>query len=200
MNYKDFNDYELINFIAEGNEDASNILLKKYEPLIKKEALKLLPYCDKSGLDINDLIQEGLIGLHHAIEKYKEQSDVMFYTYALKCIQRKMISTLVGVNRKKNKPLNESISLDDDNTLIKILKDGTPNPEEYIMNSETEKILISNIKLSLTDFECNVFDLFISGFNYIEIANILDKDIKSIDNAIQRIKKKIKNINNKDLY
>ena len=194
MDYKDFNDYELINYIAEGNEDASNILLKKYEPLIKKEASKLLPFCDKSGLDINDLVQEGLIGLHHAIEKYKEQSDVMFYTYALKCIQRKMLSTLVGVNRKKNRVLNESVSLDDDNTLIKILKDSTPNPEEFIINTEREETLISNIKFSLTDFECNVFDLFISGFTYIEIAKILDKDVKSIDNAIQRIKKKIKNI------
>ena len=57
MDYKDFNDYELINYIHEGNEDASNIILKKYEPLIKREALKLLPLCNNSGLDLNDLIQ-----------------------------------------------------------------------------------------------------------------------------------------------
>ena len=195
MDYKDFNDYELINYISEGNEEASNILLKKYEPLIKKEALKLLPYCENFGLDLNDLIQEGLIGLNHAIERYQEQTDVMFYTYALKCIKRKMLSIITSLGRQKNKVLNESISYDDDaNALIKIIRDSNQTPEEAIMSKEDEEKLIEKIECKLTDFECEVFELLISGLKYNEISKILDKDKKSIDNTIQRIKAKIKKI------
>ena len=195
MDYKDFNDYELINYIAEGNEDASNILLKKYEPLITREAIKLLPLCTNLGYELNDLVQEGLIGLNHAIERYHEQSDVLFYTYALKCIKRKMLSTIVTANRNKNRILNESISYDDeDNMLIKIIKDNSPNPEELIINHDNNQELINKIKDSLTDFEDEVFDLLIAGFKYDEIAKILEKDKKSIDNTIQRIKSKIKKL------
>ena len=198
MDYKDFNDYELINYIHEGNEDANNIILKKYEPLIKREALKLLPLCNNSGLDLNDLIQEGMIGLNHAIERYQEQSDVLFYTYAQKCIRRKMISIVVSLGRNKNKILNESISYDDeDNLLLKIVKDSSPNPEEIILNKEQEEVLNSKIKSELTDFENEVYDLLINGLKYGEIATILKKDRKSIDNTIQRIKTKIRKILNK---
>ena len=197
MDYKDFNDYELINYIHEGNEDANNIILKKYEPLIKREALKLLPLCNNSGLDLNDLIQEGMIGLNHAIERYQEQSDVLFYTYAQKCIRRKMISIVVSLGRNKNKILNESISYDDeDNLLLKIVKDSSPNPEEIILNKEQEEVLNSKIKSELTDFENEVYDILINGLKYGEIATILGKDRKSIDNTIQRIKTKIKKILN----
>lgn len=198
MDYKDFNDYELINYIHEGNEDANNIILKKYEPLIKREALKLLPLCNNSGLDLNDLIQEGMIGLNHAIERYQEQSDVLFYTYAQKCIRRKMISIVVSLGRNKNKILNESISYDDeDNLLLKIVKDSSPNPEEIVLNKEQEEVLSSKIKSELTDFENEVYDLLINGLKYGEIATILGKDRKSIDNTIQRIKTKIRKILNK---
>ena len=197
MEYKDFNDYELINYISEGNEDASNILLKKYEPLIIKEAHKLLPLCSNTGLDLNDLVQEGMIGLNHAIERYKEQSDVLFYTYAQKCIKRKMISIIVGIGRKKNRVLNESISYDDeDNLLIKVLKDSALTPEEIVISEEQEEKLIKKIKRNLTDFEFEVFELLISGLKYVEISEILGKDKKSIDNTIQRIKTKIKKIIN----
>ena len=78
MEYKDFNDYELLNYIQEGNEDANNIIIKKYEPLINKIAMKMLPYCKNNGLEKSDLVQEGMIGLNHAIERYHEQKDVLF--------------------------------------------------------------------------------------------------------------------------
>ena len=196
MQYKDYNDYELLNYIAEGNEDANNILIKKYEPLINKISVKMLPYCKNNGLDINDLIQEGMIGLNHAVEKYQEMENILFYTYAKTCIERKIISVVIKSNRAKNKILNESISYDDDeNLLIKFIKSENPGPEEQLINLEIEEALVSKIKTKLTDFEDQVFELLISGFKYKEIASILDKDEKSIDNAIQRIKNKIKNIN-----
>ena len=91
MEYKDFNDYELLNYIAEGNEEANNILIKKYEPLINKIASRMLPYCKNNGLDLSDLVQEGMIGLNHAIDKYQEIENTLFYTYASKCIKRKIL-------------------------------------------------------------------------------------------------------------
>ena len=195
MEYKDFNDYELLDYIAEGNEDANNIIIKKYEPLINKIDLKMLPYCKNNGLDLSDLVQEGMIGLNHAIERYHEKGNTLFYTYALKCIERKIISVVISSNRNKNKILNESISYDDDeNLILKFIKDSSPSPEEVLIGEELEKKLLSKIKDKLTDLEEQVFTLMINGFKYKEIAEILDKDEKSIDNTIQRIKTKIKKI------
>lgn len=195
MEYKDYNDNELISYIAEGNEDANNLLIEKYKPLITKMATKVLPYCRSNGLELSDLVQEGMIGLNHAIMRYHEQDNILFYTYARLCIKRKMLSVAACSNRVKNKVLNESVSYDDDETkLIKVLKDNNPSPEEVIIDLEFEKNLIDRIKLELTDFENQVFDLLISGFERQEIADLLDKDKKSIENAIQRIKIKIKKV------
>ncbi len=195
MEYKDYNDNELISYIAEGNEDANNLLIEKYKPLITKMALKVLPYCTSNGLELSDLVQEGMIGLNHAIERYHEQKDILFYTYARLCIKRKMLSVAACSNRTKNRILNESVSYDDDETkLIKVLKDNNPSPEEVIIDLEYQRDLIDKIKLELTDFENQVFDLLISGFTHQEIADLLDKDKKSIENAIQRIKVKIKKV------
>ena len=106
-----------------------------------------------------------------------------------------MISVVVGSNRGKNKILNESVSYDDDESnLIKVLKDNNPSPEEVILDLEFEKDLIDRIKLELTTLENQVFELLISGFERQEIANLLDKDKKAIENAIQRIKVKIKKV------
>ena len=200
MEYKDFNDYELVYYIHDGNEDANNILIKKYEPLINKVALKMLPYCKGNGLELEDLVQEGMIGLNHAIERYKEQEDILFFTYAKKCIERKIISVVVGSNRNKNKVLNESVSYDnDENQIIKYLQDKNPSPLEEVVNIEKEEDLLKEFKKNLTDFEKQVFELHISGFKYKEIAELLDKSPKSIDNTIQRIKSKLKKqINIKD--
>jgi len=199
MDYKDFNDYELLSYIAEGNEEANNIIIKKYEPLINKIATKMIPYCKGNGLDKSDLIQEGMIGLNHAIERYQEMEDTLFYTYAKTCIERKIISVVISSNRNKNKILNESISYDDEeNLLLKFIKDTNLNPEEYMIDLEIENALIERIKKVLTDLEDQIFELLISGFNYREIAEILDKDQKSIDNGIQRLKNKIKKILNEN--
>lgn len=195
MEYKDFNDYELLSYIKEGNEEANNILIKKYEPLINKIATKMLSYCKNNGLDKSDLIQEGMIGLNHAIDRYQEQENILFYTYAKTCIERKIISVVISSNRNKNKILNESISYDDEeHLLLKFIKDSNPNPEETVIGIEKEKNLLSKIEDNLTDLEQQVFELLISGFKYKEIAEILEKDEKSIDNAIQRLKAKIKKI------
>lgn len=195
MEYKDFNDYELLSYIAEGNEEANNIIIKKYEPLINKIATKMLPYCKNNGLEKSDLIQEGMIGLDHAISRYHEVNNILFYTYAKTCIQRKIMSVIISSNRNKNKILNDSISYDNETNLIsKFIKDSNPNPEEAILDLEIEEDLVIKIKNSLTPLEEQVFSLLIAGFKYNEIAKILDKSKKSVDNTIQRIKQKIKKL------
>lgn len=193
MKYQDYNDYELVQYVAEGNEEANNIIIKKYTPLINSLASKMVKYCKSNGIDYNDLRQEGFIGLNYAINHFNEEKNTIFFTYVKTCIERKMVSALVSSTRLKHKVLNESVSLDNDDIMLdKILTDQLNNPELIIENLELEKSLTKSIKKKLTNFEEQVFELMISDFNYKEIASILDKDKKAIDNAIQRIRNKVK--------
>lgn len=203
MDYKELNDNEIIYYIKDSIEEAKDILFEKYKPLIENIARRFLKYSSNIGLENNDLIQEGYLALNSAIETFDEQKNITFYTYAKNCIERKMISAIVKNNSFKHKVLNESISYeveDSEGTHLlfgNILEDNNYNPLELILNKENEKNLISNIKEKLTELEAKVFDLKINGFSYKEIAEILDKDAKAIDNAIQRIKGKAKiEINN----
>jgi len=195
MNYSDLNDNELIYYAYENDEDANNMLLKKYEPLINSIANRMMKSCSYMGLDKSDLVQEGMIGLNHAINYFNDQKDITFYTYAKTCIERRIISVIVAAKRLKHKALNESISYDmdeEDISFEKILKDNSSNPAEIVTDIEQTEALIENIKEKLTDFELQVFELMLSYFKYGEIAEILDKEKKQIDNAIQRIKMKVR--------
>lgn len=197
MQYKDYNDYELLNYISENNEEANEILFEKYKPLVISFSNKMYKYCHNKGLEINDLIQEGMLGLNLALKNYNQDKEASFYTYAKKCIERKIISLVISTCRLKHKALNDSISfeikLNEDDTFEKLIEDNSYNPEEMIINLERENEIIEKAHTILTDLERQVFDLKISGFNYKEIATILDKSPKTIDNAIQRLKSKIKN-------
>ena len=194
MDYAELNDYELISYINENNEEANNIILKKYEPLINSIVNRMIKYCPYLGLEKSDLIQEGLIGLNHAIGYFNEQKDITFYTYAKTCIERRLISVIVSAKRLKHKNLNESISFDSDTdgTLDFMLKDDSTNPEKIVLNEEMNNELIGLVKEKFTGFESQVFDLMLSYFSYKEIAQMLDKEPKQVDNAIQRIKFKVK--------
>jgi RNA polymerase sporulation-specific sigma factor len=196
MDYSDLNDYELISYINENNEDANNIIIKKYEPLINSIATRMIKTCPYLGIDKSDLVQEGMIALNHAIGYFNEQKDITFYTYVKTCIERRLISTITSAQRLKHKNLNESLSFDTDEegTLDFFLKDETTNPERIVINEESNNEKINLIKEKLTDLENQVFDLLLSSFTYKEIAEILDKEPKQIDNAIQRIKVKVKEV------
>lgn len=201
MDYHDYNDFELLSYIEENNEEASEILFKKYEPLINSFASKMYNYCKNSGLELNDFVQEGRLGLNLAINNYNHNKNAKFYTYAKMCIERNMISMALRAKRLKHKVLNESISLEFDEDerykINSIISDDSYNPEKQVLDYENEKELIENIKNVLTDFEKQVFELKLSSFTYKEIAEILDRDPKSIDNALQRIKVKVKEQLNK---
>lgn len=200
MNYKDYNDFELISYIRENSEEANEIIFEKYKPLIVSLATKMVNYSPNLGLEINDLIQEGMIGLSTAINAFNENDEASFYTYAKTCIERKIISTMIAAKRQKHKILNESMSIelytDDNNTSIidALVVDNSYNPENVIFQTENEIKLIEEIRKELTPLEEQVFDLKISGFKYREIADILDKELKVIDNALNRLKTKVKNI------
>lgn len=199
---KEANDYELLEYISSGNEEALDVMYEKYKPLIVKKAKKSASLANKYGLDINDLIQEGMLGLTQAINNFDINLDIKFYTFANTCIERKMISCFVNAKRSKNKILNESIALQtetEDPDLENFIGDYSLNPEKIVCDKENENNIIDLLLNELTENEKQVFNLRKSGFTYKEIADILGKDSKQIDNTIQRIKKKYKNIVNNNL-
>ena len=195
MNYKDFNDYELLDHIHSCNEDANEIMIYKYRPLTVNLAKKLIKYCN-GGIDLNDLIQEGLVGLNEAVNSFREDKETNFGTYAKLCIERRMYSLVKSTRTYKNKILNESISLEDEdeNNIDRFLVDNRTNPSEMVEENDYQEKVLIELNNQLTDLEKQVFELKKNDFNYKEIAEILDKDPKVIDNTIQRIKAKLKKI------
>lgn len=202
--YRDLNDYELVSMAQEHNEDAINLLHEKYKPLINKKCHKYIKYLHNKGIELADLIQECTIGFEEAIQNFNTNDNVSFYTFANVCMDRQLMSELTRQNRDKYKFLNEAIPLEtideeNDVNLIDFIQDNSNNPELGLLSNEEFKELYSTISKELTALEECVFKLKIQGFGYKEIADILDKDEKSIDNAIQRIKTKIKSIITKNI-
>ncbi len=199
MKYKDYNDSELVSYIAEANEEAMEILYQKYRPLIIGLANKMYKGSENQGIEVNDLIQEGMLGLNQAIKHYSNDKEASFYTFAKTCVERRMLSLLISSKRLKNRILNESISLDIESegkkiNLEELIGSQKDNPYYSLEAKETEMELLCEINQKLTKLEKAVFDLKINGFDYQEISTILKKEPKAIDNALQRIKSKIKKI------
>lgn len=141
MNYKDYNDQELLSFIAEESEESHEILFEKYKPLIVSTATKMIKNCSNLGLEVKDLIQEGYLGLNHAIDTFDQTKDVLFFTYARTCIESRMISLVVSSKRLKHRILNESLSFEateEENTSFEnILGSSTLDPEQCSIEIET---------------------------------------------------------------
>ena len=158
-----------------------------------------------AGGDSDDLIQEGMIGLYKAVRDYDKKKDASFMTFAGMCINRQILNAVTASNRKKNTPLNTYVSFDepvnpeDDSQvkLVDVLKsDKEQNPERLFIDQENAESLEDKLYSVLSDFEKNVLELYMSGKDYIAIAQMLDKPPKSIDNAIQRIRNKVDKITN----
>lgn len=202
MNYDGINDYELLMGVSE-DEEYTSALFKKYQPLIVGMAKRIYYSNQNLGFDLNDLIQEGMIGFSVAINTFNNQKNTMFYTYAKTCIERKFISILKSANRFKYQPLNDSYFVENftSDKLEFLFEDRISNPEFKLIDSENTKEIVLGIKDELTNFESAVFELKINGFTYKEISEILNKDKKAIDNAITRIKTKVtKYINKKNKF
>ena len=153
------------------------------------------------GADTEDIIQEGMIGLYKAIRDYKK-TDASFQTFAKICIDRQVMTAIKTANRKKHLPLNSYLSLnmlayeeDNETTYIDKLEESKIlNPEEIVIDKENVKTLQQQINENLSCLEKKVLNLYLKGRSYATIAKKLEKDEKSIDNAIQRIRKKIEKI------
>lgn len=191
----DTNDNELLYLIDENNEEAMTEIIERYTPKIHKVISK---YKDKGlqvGLDISDLYQEGLIGLMEAIKTFDREKDASFKTFATILIEREIIDMIRSYNRIKYKTLNNAISLDNFSysetaNLYNLIEDNN-TPEIALIEDEE----IKETKKILTDYELKVYELKIDGKTNAEISKILNKDQKSIDNTLNRIRMKIKTKN-----
>lgn len=196
--YKEYNDYELLYYINENDEDANNILFNKYTPVIKNIISKKLSYAEKNGLDYNDLMQEGLIGLNSAINSFKEEKNVMFYTFANVCIERSINNAIRNASRDKHKNLNNSISLDyikeeSNDSLYNEIVNTKDEVLDNILVNEYKSDIYKFVEINCSKLEQEIFNLKIQGYKIKEICEITNKSSKTIDNAVQRLKIKIKN-------
>lgn len=191
----EYNDFELVSLIRENNEESREILYNKYKPIIVKKSTDQIYKLGSYGMEINDLIQEGYIGLDNAINCFNEKENTSFYTFALLCIDRQIITYIKKNTNNKAMVLNDAINLDDGKEYL--FRDNTDIEGSFI-NKEDAKEFINLICDSLSDIEKKVFSLKLEGYDIGEIANLLNKDTKVIYNTLHRIKYKIKLIMNKD--
>lgn len=187
---KELKDEELIRLYREDDAAAMSELIMRYKPLVKNRAR--LFYLE--GGDREDLLQEGMIGLFKAVKEFDCQKEASFATFARICITRQMLSAIEAAGRKKHIFLNESLSLEQlDEVQLADRAGVADGPEKIFFEQENIKQLIASINKKLSPMEKRVLELYISGMDYIEIADTMNKSVKSIDNALQRIRNKMKN-------
>lgn len=195
---KEINDYELINMLRNGYEEAKDILYQKYLYVVETETKKYSKAAYVLGYEYNDLYQDALFGLSDAIANYREDKDASPASFITLCVDRKLQSAIKKAGRRKNAILNNSLSLEEtygenETPLMNLISDKSKNdPLENIVASEKTTKIEEEIKNMLSSNEYEVYLLLISGLKYDEISANLNKDLKQIDNTIQRIKNKIK--------
>ncbi|MBQ4869207.1 RNA polymerase sporulation sigma factor SigH [Priestia megaterium] len=193
-NYDRYKDEDLLNLIHYGNEEALNFLIKKYRGNIQAKASTYF----LRGADKEDLVQEGMIGLYKAIRNFKGNKMSSFKTFAELCIKRQIFTAVKAVTRQKHEPLNAYVSLykplsNQESAymlLDMIAEKNTTNPELLLINQEEFEEKKQKIAELLSKLEQRVWALFINEYSYIEISKVLSIPEKSIDNTIQRIKRK----------
>ena len=188
-------DEMLIHQCRLGDQAALDTIMNKYKPLVIKKARSLFLI----GGETEDLIQEGMIGLFKAVQDFQLDKSVSFYTFAKLCIERQIYSAVTTAGRKKHSPLNGYISLSetDDferNEHLKHLGDIFLNPEEAFLDRERMNMIQEELSKKLSPLESHVFKWFMEGCSYAQIAKVLGKKEKSIDNALHRIKNKLQGI------
>lgn len=184
--YRKISDEELA-VISRADECAAEALMTRYKKAVKSIARQYF----LAGGEEDDLIQEGTLGLFKAITTYDCVSA--FKNYALKCIRSSIISTVRKSTSDKSKALNGYIPIyageDDDKTPF--IKDGVIDPEEEYINVEAAREFMANVKQALSGYEYDILTTYLEGYSYADIAARVKKNVKSVDNAVQRIRKKI---------
>ena len=197
--YGSYSDEELIVRLRDGEERITEYLMNKYKNLVRRKARSMYIL----GADGDDLIQEGMIGLFKALRDYDSGRDASFFTFADLCISRQMYTAVQASGRQKHAPLNSYISLyghvasgseqGEEAQLLNLLSSKAElSPEEMMIDKENVKSLEQTIERELSTFEKQVLDLYLTGMSYVQIAKVLGRDGKSADNALQRIKGKLK--------
>jgi RNA polymerase sporulation-specific sigma factor len=199
--YEGKTDEELIDRLRDGESGITDYIMEKYKNLVRKKAKSMYIL----GADNDDLIQEGMIGLFKAIRDYDSGRDASFYTFADLCISRQIYKAVQASNREKHTPLNTYISLytnmadsaNDGNPveLVNVLEsDIENNPEQLMIDQENVAHIEAIIDKELSSFEKQVLDLYLTGMSYSQIAKVLSRDEKSTDNALQRLKAKLRRV------
>lgn len=200
---EELSDETLIALYREGTNGAIDVLIQRYKKLVRNR-IKVNFFV---GADKDDLIQEGMIGLFKAICDYNPDREASFKSFATLCVTRQISTAFKAVTRQKHIPLNRSISLsvpinksadedEDGITLMDVIKNNVSlTPEDEVISKENVEDINEFIGKVLSSLEIDVLNLYMDGKNYREIAEILEKSPKSIDNALQRIKKKLESVN-----
>ncbi len=195
-------DEQLAMLAQDGNSTATDLLMDRYKDTVRSKARTMYLI----GGDVDDLIQEGMIGLFKAVRDFDPDMQAAFSTFAVLCINRQIYTAVQAYSRKKHSPLNTAVSLDySDSRESDTGRDGNKktladriadiqvvSPEEELIGRENVQLLLQNMDRLLSPMEKQVFALTITGISYTEIAGILGKSGKSIDNAQQRIRRKLK--------
>ncbi|MED0660304.1 MULTISPECIES: RNA polymerase sporulation sigma factor SigH [Bacillus] len=188
-------DEEIIELVHQGNSEALDFLIHKYKNFVRAKARSYFLI----GADKEDIVQEGMIGLYKAIRDYKEDKLTTFKAFAELCITRQIITAIKTATRQKHIPLNSYVSLDkpiydeeSDRTLMDVIS-GTKmlDPEELLINREEFDSIEEKMNELLSDLERKVLALYLDGQSYQEISEELNRHVKSIDNALQRVKRKL---------
>ena len=195
--YENISDEELVNKSKSGDKHALEFLLEKYKELVNMKVSKYFII----GAEKEDIVQEGMIGLYKAVKSYNNDKQNSFKSFANMCIERQLITAIKTSNRQKHLPLNSYLSLnnsaydnDEDTELIEIFNSRTAeDPLDTITKKEYYESVENAIDKNLSSFEKQVLSRYLQGESYVDIATKLDTPVKSIDNAIQRIRKKANN-------
>lgn len=193
--YKKTDDNELVKLAQAGDKAALEAILMRYKPLVHK---KSQPYYLAGG-DDDDIVQEGLIGLYTAVMDFDSDKFPLFNVFAGVCIERRIISAVKKASRMKHSPLNSYVSLsgnadDDEAALGEMIGSGSADPERIVIERESAQGLEGKITGLLSPFELKVLLCHLNGKSYRETAELVGKDVKSVDNAMQRIKKKLETV------
>lgn len=201
LDLKNMEEKDILILAQSGNMEAVEFLLNKYKNFVKSKSRTYFLV----GAEKSDIVQEGMIGLYKAIKDYNPEGGSSFRSFADLCITRQIITAIKTATRLKHMPLNSYISLnksvddENENTMIEsLLEIQHPDPEEIMINKERLGILENQLKNCLSKYETNVLKRYAMGKSYVEIAKELGKSEKSIDNALQRIKKKLEKLPNSD--
>lgn len=194
IRYQEMTDEDVVDLAQNGDGDALVFLLNKYKNFVRSKARSYFLI----GADHEDIVQEGMIGLYKSIRDFQSSRLASFRSFAELCVKRQIITAIKAATRQKHVPLNSYVSLnkplydeESDRTLLDVIEGRVTNPEDLYISKEDLKGIHAQMDQLLSDLEKQVLEAFMDGKSYQEIAESLGRHVKSIDNALQRVKRKL---------